>query len=451
MNASTATQQLALGAGGSPSEADELPVDTRMPALLGWAIAILGLGVFLAWGFTAPLDKGVPMSGTVTVASNRKAVQHQTGGTIEAILVKEGDTVKAGDPLVRINAVHQTANAESLRVQYLGARAAEARLVAERDGRRSIAFPEELLKLRNDPRVASTMRLQSELFSSRQAAIHSELAALDENMAALVEQNKGLAGSRDGKVLQQKLVREQLDGVRELTAEGYFPRTRQLEMERTHAELATAVAQDVSNMARGQRQVAELQMRRAQRQQEYQREVRTQLAEAQKEAEALANKLAALDHDLASVVVRAPADGTVVSLNVFTDGGVVPPGHRMMDIVPSGDPLVIEGQLPVHLVDKVHPDLPVNLIFSAFNQNVTPQVPGLITQVSADRMVDEKSGMPYYAVKAQVAPEGMKMIESLNIRPGMPVDLFVKTGERTMMNYLLKPILDQLNMALRED
>ncbi|MCJ7798681.1 MAG: HlyD family secretion protein, partial [Polaromonas sp.] len=195
----------------------------------------------------------------------------------------------------------------------------------------------------------------------------------------------------------------------------------------------------------------EFRLRRLQRQQEYQKEVRTQLSETQKEADGLANRLTGLDYDLGNVLVKSPVDGTVVAMNVFTHGGVIAPGFRMMDIVPSDDPLIVDGQLPVHLIDKVHPDLRVELIFSAFNQNQTPHVPGIVTQVSADRLVDEKSGQPYYTVKAKVAPEGMALISNLQIRPGMPVELFVKTGERTMMNYLVKPVLDHLKMAMTEE
>ena len=423
-----------------------LCTDAAGPARLGWLVVIAGLGVFLAWSSLAPLDKGVPLGGTVTVAGNRKAVQHLTGGTVEAILVKEGDKVKEGDPLVRMNAVHQKANADALRVQYLGARATVARLVAERDGLRGMEMPPELNEVQDDPRVAAALRTQMQLFTMRQAALQSELGALDESVAAAQQQIRGHAESREGKTAQLKLLREQLDGAKELAAQGFMPRTRVLELERTHAELTTAIGEEASSMARVERQVAELRMRRLQRQQEYHKEVRAHLAEAQKEAEGLGSKLVALDHDLANVIVRAPADGTVVSMSIFTQGGVVSPGDRLMDIVPSGQPLEIEGRLPVHLVDKVHPDLPVNLIFSAFNQNTTPQVPGTLTQVSA-----EKTGEPYYAVKAVVAPEGMKIVEDLKVRPGMPVEMFVKTGERTFANYVLKPVIDHWRMALRED
>ena len=151
--------------------------------------------------------------------------------------------------------------------------------------------------------------------------------------------------------------------------------------------------------------------------------------------------------------MRAPASGTVVGLAVFTNGGVIPSGFRMMDIVPSGDPLVVEGQLPVNLVDKVHPGLKVDLIFSAFNQTKTPKIEGELVNVSADRTVDERTGIPFYLVRVKVTPEGARQVaqNKLDIRPGMPVELFVNTGERTMMNYLLRPIIDGMPAALGGD
>ncbi|MDB5745136.1 MAG: Type secretion rane fusion protein HlyD [Polaromonas sp.] len=451
MKKSFKNQSEATDADTRDAEASEVNMDSTAHTQLGWWVVIAGLGGFLLWASLAPLDKGVPLSATVTVATNKKAVQHLTGGTVDSILVKEGDVVKAGDVLVRMNAVQATVNAEIARVQYFTSRTTQARLTAERDGKKSIIFPPELERVRSDPRVANNIRMQEQLFTSRQSAIHSELAALDENVAGLVLQNTGLQESRDGKKLQLQFLKEQLDGMRDLAKEGYVARNRLLELERTYSQLSTAISEDISNIARGQRQISEFRLHRLQRQQEYQQEVRAQLAEVQKEADGLANRLTGLDYDLGNVLVKSPVDGTVVAMNVFTHGGVIAPGFRMMDIVPSDDPLMVDGQLPVHLIDKVHPNLPVELIFSAFNQNQTPHVPGIVTQVSADRLVDEKSGMPYYNVKAKVAPEGMKLISSLQIRPGMPVELFIKTGERTMMNYLIKPVRDHLKMSMTEE
>ncbi|MEO6563901.1 MAG: HlyD family type I secretion periplasmic adaptor subunit [Nitrosospira sp.] len=425
--------------------------DTTWYTRLGWWIVLAGVGGFLLWASLAPLDKGVPLSGTVTVASNRKAIQHQTGGTIEDILVKEGDVVKAGTVLVRMNSVQVKANAEMMRVQYFSARAAEARLIAERDGKKEIIFPAELENIKSDPNVANNIIMQQHLFNSRLLGIQSELSAIDENISGLKLQNIGLEESRDNKKQQLEFLREQLGGMRDLAKEGYVARNRLLELERIYAQVSGAVSEDIGNIGRTRRQIAELKLRRIQRQQEYQKEVRSQLSDIQKEADALAHKLSGLDYDLANVLVKAPVDGTVVGVNVFTRGGVIGPGFKMMDIVPSDDPLIVEGHVPVHLIDKVHPDLPVEFIFTAFNRNLTPHVPGIVTQVSADRFVDEDTGQPYYKLKAQVAPEGMKMVSDLQIRPGMPVELFVKTGERTMMNYILKPILDHLKMSMTEE
>jgi protease secretion system membrane fusion protein len=438
-------------AGSQESPLSGIDSDTLPYIRLGWWIVIAGIGGFLLWASLAPLDKGVPLSGTVTVATNRKAIQHQTGGTIEDILVKEGDVVKAGTVLVRMNGVQVKANAETMRVQYFAARAAEARLIAERDGKKEIAFPAELETMRSDPIVANYIAMQRHLLSSRLLGIQSELSAMDESISGLKLQTGGLEQSRDNKKQQLEFLREQLGGMRDLAKEGYIARNRLLELERMYAQISGAMSEDIGNIGRGQRQIAELKLRRVQRQQEYQKEVRSQLSDVQKEAEALAYKLSGLDYDLANVLVKAPVDGTVVGLNVFTRGGVVGPGFKMMDIVPRDDPLMVEGRLPVYLIDKVHPDLPVEFIFTAFNRNLTPHIPGIVTQVSADRFVDEDTNEPYYKVQARVAPEGMKMIADLQIRPGMPVDLFVKTGERTMMNYILKPILDHLKMAMTED
>ena len=438
---------------GVPRDLDSsgIKTDTQPYVRLGWCVIVLGIGGFLLWAALAPLDKGVPLSGTVTVASSKKAVQHLTGGVVESILVKEGDVVKAGDVLVRLNAVQAKANAEIVRVQYFSARAAEARLIAERDGKKIIVFPSELQSAKADPRLTNSISLQQQLFNSRQSAIAMELSALDENIAGLQQQNKGFEQSHVGKNTQLSFLKEQLDSTRNLAKEGYVSRNQQLELERTYSQLSTSASDDVSNIGRSQKQISEFKLRRLQRQQEYQKEVRTQLFEAQKEADSLANRLASLDYDLGSVLVKSPVDGTVVAMNIFTHGGVVAPGFRMMDIVPSSDALTIDGQLPVHLIDKVHPNLPVELMFTAFNQNLTPQIPGIVTHVSADRLVDEKSGQPYYSMKAIVAPDSMKLLANVQLRPGMPVDMFIKTGERTMLNYLLKPLLDHFKMSMAEE
>lgn len=430
---------------------NQVETDETQHTKLGWWIVLAGFGGFILWASFAPLDKGVPISGTVTVASHLQAVQHQTGGIVDSILVKEGDHVKVGQILVRMNDVQIKAQAEITRSQLYTARAVEARLLAERDSENEIKFPAELLSLQSDPRVANNIIIQNQLFTSRRLALQHEIAALDEGTAGLKVQLRGLEASKISKNQQLKFLEEQLVNLRDLAEDGFVPRNRVLDLERNYSQLAGEISSDIGNIGRTQRQITELEQRRIQRQQEYQKEVRQQLSDIQREADSLSSRLSGQDFELANVEVRAPVDGIVVGMNVFTEGGVIGPGFKLMDIVPSDDVLVITGQVPVHLIDKVHIDLSVDLIFSALNQKKTPNIPGTVTQVSADRLTDERTGLPYYNMKAKVTSNGMKQLSDQQIRAGMPVEIFIKTGERSLMSYLFKPILDRVHSSLSEE
>lgn len=417
---------------------------------LGWGVLILGLGGFLLWASLAPLDKGVPMIGTVSVASNKKAIQHEVGGTVDEIFVKDGDVVQAGDLLLRMNNVRAEAEAESLRVQYITARAIQSRLLAEQKGTK-VNVPNEFENHLKDPRVMNSIAMQEQIAKSRKASLKSEQMVINQSIKGLYAQVAGLKQSVVSKQQQKKLLLEQINNVRELASNGFYPSNQVLTYEQQLAELESELSSDTGAIGRYEAQVAELKMQKIQKNREYQKEVNTQLSEAQKQADALNSQLKSLDRDVSNVDVKAPVTGTVVGLSVFTSGAVVSPGFTLMDIVPIEDNLVVEGRLPVHMIDKVHINLPVNLLFTAFNQNKTPNIPGVVTNVSADRYEDDRTGEPYYKVIAKVAPEGAELVSDLKVLPGMPVDMFVKTGERTMMNYLLKPIADHLKLSMSEE
>lgn len=438
-----------------PHDVTPLTVDTDSTrySRIGWLIVLLGIGGFLAWATFAPLDKGVPLSGTVAKEGNRKTIQYLAGGTVQDILVQDGDVVKKGQVLVRMNNVGANSQAEVSRVQYFTARAAEARLIAESAGAKAPAFPAALADAKNDPRVVEAIASQQQLFNARRQSLQSELGAYDENIAGLKFQIKGLEETRDSMKVQLGILKEQTDSMRDLSKDGYVARNRLLDVERNFAQVNGQLAETVANIGHAQRQVMEATLRRLQRTDDYQKEVRSQLADTQREADSLASRLQDLDYQLANTDVKAPVDGAVMGVNVFTRGGVVAPGAHMMDIVPSDDALVVEGQLAVNLIDKVHTGLPVELVFSAFNSNRTPHIPGIVTQVSADRSVDEHNGQPYYKVRAKVSPEGARLIaqKKLDIQPGMPVELFIKTGERTMMSYLFKPLFDRAHSSMSEE
>ncbi|MFH6565109.1 HlyD family type I secretion periplasmic adaptor subunit [Pseudomonas kulmbachensis] len=432
-------------------DSNVLQLDDTRYSRLGWLLMLGGFLGFLGWAALAPLDKGVAVSGKVMVSGHRKVVQHPSGGIVERIDVRDGDKVVAGQVLIRLKETPLLGLAQSLRSQFYGSLASEARLDAEGDGVSRVNFPAELTALAADPEVASNLALQQQLFDSRRRALLLDQQGIDESIAGAEAQLRGVRDSQASKVLQRTALTEQLQGLRELAREGYIPRNRLLDSERVYAQVLGSISEDYGRIGQLQRQVLEMRLKIRQLAEEYQKEVRTQLADTRVRTEDLRNRLASAEFELANSQLRAPVAGIVVGLDVFTEGGVIKPGQALMEIVPQGEPLLVEARVPVELADKVHPGLPVELMFSAFSQSTTPRVAGEVTLVSADRQVDERTDEPYYTLRAQVSEAGMAQLAGLQIRPGMPVEAFVRTGERSMLNYLFKPLLDRTHMALVEE
>ncbi|HHZ8441352.1 TPA: HlyD family type I secretion periplasmic adaptor subunit [Pseudomonas aeruginosa] len=370
-----------VGAGGAALELDE-----KRFSRLGWGLVLLGFVGFLLWAGLAPLDKGVGVSGTVMVAGSRKAVQHPTGGLVRHIRVHEGERVEAGQVLLEMDATQARAQADGLFAQYLAALASLARLSAERDEKARIEFPAELLAL-DDPRLPTLLEQQRQLHDSRRRALRLELDGLAETVAGSQAQLDGLQAALRSKEQQRAALEEQLRGLRQLASEGYVPRNRLLDSERLLAQVNGEIAGDLGSLGSTRRQIPELRLRMAQRREKFQEEVRASLADAQVRAEELRNRLASARFDLANSEVRAPVAGLVVGQEVFTEGGVIAPGQQLMEILPERQPLLVDARLPVEMVDKVRVGLPVELMFSAFNQSTTPRVEGEVTLVSADRLL----------------------------------------------------------------
>lgn len=434
-----------------PAAREIKPIDMNdaRPRRWGWWLLILGFGGFMAWATLAPLDAGVSSPGMVVVTGNRKAVQSLTPGKITALLAKDGDKVKAGQVLVKLDDTQARAQLEMSLAQWYSLMAIEARLVAERESRATITYPQALLDAKTDVRAASAMSLQSELFMTRKRALDSELNILRESITGLEIQAQGLEESRKARLEQVKLLREEVSNQRSLANDGFLPRNRVSEQERTLSALLAASAEDVSNLGRTRQGIVEARARILARQADFRREIESQLTDVQRETATTASRVDALEFEVVNAEVRSPADGIVVGLSVHTVGGVVQAGAPLMEVVPENEPLRVETQIQPHLIDKVHPGLDVDLLFSAFQQSTTPHVPGKLVNVSADVLVDPK-GVPYFKAVVEVTPEGMKSLRQHQIRAGMPVEVFVRTGERTLMNYLLKPLADRLQGALTE-
>lgn len=430
---------------------NEVDLDVGKPMRWGMWLVLAGFGGFLLWSWLAPLDAGVVATGTVKVTSNRKAVQHLTGGTVEAILVREGDAVKKGQEVVRLDSLRAASEQGAVSAQYIVSKTVENRLEAERDGRDVVNYDPELLKrFGNDHRLVAAMNLQQRLLDTRRAGLAGEISILQENLAASAVQLKGLQQIYGARASQIDFLNQELKGTRVLAAEGYVPRNRLLELERSNADLSAGQAENLNNIARVRSQTTEIKLRILQRQHDYQKEVESQLTDTAKENTTLADRLRALDYEVTHTVIRSPIDGMVQSLSIATVGGVIQPGFKIMEIVPDNEPLQVDAMIPVQAIDKMAPGLAVDIAFPAFNHAQTPNIPGRVKTVSADRLLDEESKQPFYLAQVEVTPEGMSLLGSNHIRPGMPASVTIKTGERNMMSYLLKPMLERVDSSFKE-
>lgn len=420
---------------------------------LGWALILVLLVGFVAWAGFAPLDQGLSISGQVTVEGSRKRVQHPTGGIVERILVQDGDQVLEGQALLRMNTTTLNARRRALQTQYLEALANAARLRSELEGRPTIDFSDLQRELPDHPSFAEQTLLQQQIFTTRNRTLALEIQALEQNLQGAREQRTALQATLGSKQRQLVFIDEQLNSLRRLADQNLIPRNRLLENERLYAQIAAGISEDIGRMAALDGQLLELQTRIQQRQEERQNLVGKELASARADADRLRNALDEVNFDLDNAIVRAPVAGTVVGLQVFTEGGTLQPGQDLLELVPADQPLIVEGRVPAQQIDRVYPDLPVEMLFTAFNQSTTPRIPGQVRFVAADALQDTApaggrgTDGAWYRLTAEISPEG----QQLDLRPGMPVEIFIRMGERSLLNYLFKPLMDRAHMALIED
>ena len=415
----------------------------------GWLLTVVGAGSFFLWASLAPLDEGIAVPGTVVVSGKRKAVQSLGGGVMSQILVREGQTVRQGEPLFRLDQTQVEADVQSLLAQYRMALASLSRWQSERDNLARVSFAEQLTR-DPDPRLVLVMEGQQQLFSSRREALAREQAALRASIEGASQQLGGMRRARGDLMAQAGSLRQQLSNLRPLAENGYIPRNRLMEYERQLSQVQQDLAHNAGESGRIEQGILESRLKLAQQTEEYQKEVRSQLADAQLKTLTLEQQLASAGFDLLHSEITAPADGIAVNLSVHTEGAVVRAGETLLEIVPQGTHLEVEGRLPVNLVDRVGSQLPVDILFTAFNQSSTPRVSGQVNLVSADQLLDEKTGMPYYVLRSSVSDQALEKLNGLVIKPGMPAEMFVRTGERSLLNYLFKPLLDRAGSALSE-
>lgn len=430
---------------------NELPTNTLQPMKIGlWGLGIF-FGGFLLWAAFAPLDEGVPAHGLVSIDTKRKAVQHLTGGIVKEVFVKEGQSVKANEPLLRLDDATALANYETIRQYYLTLRAMEGRLMAEQGGQDQITFHPDLLQASADAVIKQIVDNQNQLFRSRRMALKSELQGIDEIIQGQEAAIKGYEGMLLSRKNQQSLLQEEIKGVRELVAEGYAPRNKLLELERHSSELMGSAADLQGNTQRIRNTISELKIRRSQRMQEYQKEVSAQLSEVRRDVQGHAEKYRAISNDLERMVIRAPVEGQVIGLTVQSVSSVIGPGQKIMDIVPVHEQLLLEVRVPPNFKDRVKSGTEADARFSTFAHSPTLVVQSKVESISSDLISDPHTGMSYYLARVSITPEGKKKLGKLQLEAGMPAEVVFKTGQRSVLTYLLHPLLKRLAAAMKEE
>jgi len=415
----------------------------------GLIVILLAFGVG-GWAATTQIAGALIAQGSVVVDSNVKKVQHPTGDVVGKLNVQDGDRVKAGDILVQLDDTITRANLAIVTKSLDELAARKARLEAERDGTETITFPAQLLARENEAPVGVALTNERKLFELRRSARLGQKGQLKQRIAQLQDEIRGLTAQQDAKAREIALISKELEGVRELWKNNLVQITRLTALERDGARLDGERAQLIASVAQAKGKIAETELQVIQIDQDLSSEVAKDMREVDaKFGEFIERKVAAEDQ-LKRIDLRAPQDGIVLESKVHTVGGVIPAGDAIMLIVPESDNLMVEAKVNPHDIDQVQVGQSAVLRFSAFNLRTTPEINGTVTRVSADTTTDQRTGQNYYTTRIAMTKGVIGRLGDIKLIPGMPVEAFVQTGERTVMSYLIKPLQDQFMRAFRE-
>ncbi|MFJ5300063.1 HlyD family type I secretion periplasmic adaptor subunit [Pseudomonas sp. NPDC088368] len=432
-----------------PDNFSDLPVSDTKTRRLGFTILLVTFGIFGVWSAVAPIDGAVYAPGVVTVQAYRKTVQHLEGGIVKDVLVHDGDIVKTGDPLIVLDDAQLRAEYDMNHNQLIAAKAMEARLIAERDNLPSIDFGS--MAEADTPRGVEARAGETQVFNARRGARLGQISVLQERIGQLNQQIKGTEDMIGTKNNLEGSYTGEIGDLKDLLAQGFVDKQRMLEQQRKLDMLKSEVADHRSTITKTRLQINETQLQILQINKDFNSDVAKQLAEVQTKAYDLQEKTAALADRLTRVIIRAPDDGMVIGMTVHTIGGVVRQATPLLDIVPSVSDLVVEAQIPPQDINRVGIDKLADIRFSAFNSATTPVIEGIVTAVSADRLTNEKTGQPYYLARVKVTEAGAHKLGDRKLLVGMPADVLVKTGERTMLQYLLQPARNAISQSLIEE
>ena len=422
----------------------------RLHLVVGLAVVVVLAGGFGGWASTQEISGALIAPGQIVVESNVKKVQHPTGGVVGEVLAHDGDRVKAGQIVVRLDDTVTKANLAIVTKDLDAAMARAARLEAEQRGLEKVVFPPQLTDRAGDPDVAAVMTSESKLFQVRVNGRAGQKAQLRERIAQLKEQIDGLTAQEAAKDQEIALVQKELAGVKDLYDKHLVQLSRLTTLERDAARLNGERAQFIASRAQAKGKISETQLQIIQVDKDMESEVSKDLRETNDKIGEYVERKVTAEDQLRRIDIRAPQDGIVAQSNVHTVGGVITAGDTIMLIVPQTDDLQVEAKVNPQDIDKLQVGQKTLLRFSAFNQRTTPELNGLVSRVSPDVTTDQRTGQSYYTIRVSMSPGEIARLGEVRLIPGMPVEAFVQTGDRTMLSYLMKPLSDQLMRAFRE-
>ena len=418
--------------------------------IAGYVSVFLAVGVLGGWSAFASIHGAVIAPATIVVESNTKRIQHRDGGIVEAILVKDGDHVEAGQDLIVLDSTDNEAElgiVDSVLSEELAKR---ARLEADRDEATDVVFPEQLASRQDDPDIAKLMIGQQKLFAAKRATIQGKVEQLKQQIGQIDEQVQGILAQADAKERQIKLIGEELVGLLDLQAKGLVPNTRVLAMQRERARLEGERGELIATKASAESRVGEVKLQILQIREETLSETLAQLRETEARIAELNERRVAIKTRLERTTIKAPISGAVYQLSVHTVGGVITPAETLMLIVPESDDLVLQAQVPPSQIDRVTLGQAARVRFSAFDTRATPEIGAEVTHVAADVSRVDANSPPFYMVQLKIPATELALLGDNRLRPGMPAEAFIQTGARTPLSYMVKPLFDQIAHSWRE-
>lgn len=422
----------------------------RRVTVLGFVIIFVFFGIFGLWASLAQLGSGAIAAGQLQVDSNQKTVQHLEGGIIRRIHVRNGDVVPAGKILVELDDTRVRVEFDLLEQQHLANLGMKARLVAERDRKRSVKFPNTLTARRADPYVHEIIEGQQRLFDNRSNALRSQISLLNQRIGKTQEEIAALSAQQQADERQLELIDEEIDDLRKLYEAGLARKTRLLSLERTEAQLHGSIGNREALTARAEQTISETEFQKINLIEQSASEVEAELREVQNILEDLEDRLTAARDSLDRSQIRAPYAGRVYGLRFHTEGGVVGPAEPMMGIVPENDDLIVQVRIDPVDRDNVDVGAEASVRLTSFSQRTTKPIEGKLVDISAD-VIQGEGQPPYYEARIELDRESLAKQPDLHLIQGMPATAVISTGDQTLLEYILAPISRSLDQALREN